>query len=232
MLTMAGAKRTVLLLGVLCLGASCAAATIAIAAPGRSPAHVVHACRRHVKRRRCRKPRSGKHLRRKHQRTAPKSSLPGEPGTNTSLTAPPAAVIPGAKTGAGGGASSGSAGADGGAAPAGGGAPVTANGPAAPAGPAHVQVTAEDSNGYHFILSRTAVPAGEVVIEFVNHGQDEHNIHAVEPAAGTEAGGLAENALPGTHTDLTLDLRAGSYTLFCSLPGHEAKGMKATLTVE
>ncbi len=53
----------------------------------------------------------------------------------------------------------------------------------------HVQVTAEDSNGYHFILSRTSVPAGPVVIEFVNHGQDEHNIHAVEPTKAQKPAG-------------------------------------------
>jgi len=29
-----------------------------------------------------------------------------------------------------------------------------------------------------------------------------------------------------------LEMHAGSYTLFCTLPGHEAKGMKATLLVE
>jgi plastocyanin len=114
-----------------------------------------------------------------------------------------------------------------------GSAPPATETPAAPAGPVHVQVTAEDSNGYHFILSRTSVPAGPVVIEFVNHGQDEHNIHAVEqPAETTEAGGLKENVKPGAHTTLSLNLHAGSYTLFCSLPGHEALGMKATLTVE
>jgi plastocyanin len=96
-----------------------------------------------------------------------------------------------------------------------------------------VQVTAEDTSGYHFILSRTSVPAGPVVLEFVNHGQDEHNLHAVEqPAETTEAGGLKENVKPDAHTDLALNLHAGSYTLFCSLPGHEAKGMKATLKVE
>jgi plastocyanin len=100
-----------------------------------------------------------------------------------------------------------------------------------PSGPTHVQVTAEDTDGYRFILSRTTVPAGEVVIEFVNHGQDEHNLHAVESTAGAEAGSLP-NTAPGAHPQLKLDLRSGSYTLFCSLPGHEAKGMKATLTVQ
>jgi plastocyanin len=132
-------------------------------------------------------------------------------------------VIPGAGPG-GSGSSPGSS--------AGSGTPSPTEPPVAPAGPAHVQVTAEDTSGYHFILSRTSVPAGPVVIEFVNHGQDEHNLHAVEPAEGTEAGGLKENVKPDARTDLTLNLHAGSYTLFCSLPGHEAKGMKATLAVE
>jgi plastocyanin len=146
------------------------------------------------------------------------SGAPTDPWTGA-----PAPVIPGAGSGASGGSSPGS--------PAGGGAAPTET-PAAPAGPVHVQVTAEDTSGYHFILSRTTVPAGPVVIEFVNHGQDEHNLHAVEPAEGVEAGGLKENVKPDAHTDLPLNLHAGSYTLFCSLPGHEAKGMKATLAVE
>ena len=53
--------------------------------------------------------------------------------------------------------------------------------PTAPAGPAHVQVTAEDSSGPIASSSPApTVPAGQVVIEFVNHGQDEHNLHAVD----------------------------------------------------
>jgi plastocyanin len=220
---MSGASRFLLLLGVLCL-VSCAAATIALAAPEHRSADALHACR-HVKHRRCRRHPTGKQLHRKHKPGAPKPSLPENPGAARTLTAPPAPVIPGAgSTGSGSGGSGTSPGATG-------GAPV-AEAPAAPAGPAHVQVTAEDTGAFRFILSRSSVPAGPVAIEFVNHGQDEHNIHAVEPAEGTEAGGLKENVQPGAHTDLTLNLHAGSYTLFCSLPGHEAKGMKATLAVE
>lgn len=94
-----------------------------------------------------------------------------------------------------------------------------------------MQVTAEETEGFRFVLSRTSVPAGKVIIEFVNHGQDEHNLHAVESAAGTQAGSLP-NTLPGAHPELTVELRPGSYTLFCSLPEHEAKGMKATLVVQ
>jgi plastocyanin len=211
-----------LLTCLLCASAGTIAA-VAIAAPGHRPAHTAHVCRRHAQHHR--------HClsHRKHERgsgskpSAPKgvSKGAGSSGTSTDpLTGVPAPVIPGA--GSGSGSSPGSSG--------GGVAPTET--PVAPAGPAHVQVTAEDTSGYHFILSRTSVPAGPVVIEFVNHGQDEHNLHAVEPAEGTEAGGLKENVKPNNHTDLTLNLHAGSYTLFCSLPGHEEKGMKATLQVE
>jgi plastocyanin len=91
-----------------------------------------------------------------------------------------------------------------------------------------VQVTAQE---YSFTLSRPAVPAGKVIVEYVNRGQDEHNLHAIESSEGVEAGALP-NTLPGAHPQLSLNLRPGSYTLLCSLAGHEAKGMKATLVVQ
>ena len=95
----------------------------------------------------------------------------------------------------------------------------------------HVQVTAEDSEAFRFVLSRPTVPAGKVILEFVNHGQDEHNLNAVEAASETVAGSIPDT-VPNARPSLTLNLRPGSYRLFCSLPDHEAKGMKATLVVE
>jgi plastocyanin len=98
--------------------------------------------------------------------------------------------------------------------------------PAPPSVP-HVQVTAIE---YHFTLSRTTVPAGTVILDFVNHGQDEHNLN-VAPEEGPQDGALANTPSEGMG-ELKIQLRAGTYTLFCSLPEHEKKGMKATLTVE
>ncbi len=216
--------RSALLLCVLCACIGTLAAA-ALAAPGHRSSHSARACHR-TKHRHC--PSHRRHKRRSGlEPSAPKGVSKGAGSSGTSVdpwTGAPAPVIPGSGSGSESGSSSGSS--------AGGGSASPTETPTAPAGPVHVQVTAEDSNGYHFILSRTSVPAGPVVIEFVNHGQDEHNLHAVEPAEGTEAGGLKENVKPDAHTDLTLNLHAGSYTLFCSLPGHEAKGMKATLAVE
>ncbi len=90
-----------------------------------------------------------------------------------------------------------------------------------------VQVSAVE---YSFSLSRTSVPAGEVVLQFVNDGQDEHNLH-LETAHEAVAQSLPNTPSKGIG-ELHLIMRPGSYTLFCSLPMHEQKGMKATLTVE
>jgi len=215
-----------LLACVLCV-TSAAAAAVAIAAPGRRSAGAAHACHR-VKHHHCRLHPTGKQLHRKHK-GAPKPLLPKSTGTKntgtaTPFTAPPAPVIPGA-------GSAGSGSSDGGTSPGAAGGAPGAEAPATPTGPAHVQVTAEDTGAFRFILSRGSVPAGPVAIEFVNHGQDEHNLN-VKPGEESLVGSLP-NTAPGAHPSLpTLDLHAGTYTLFCSLPGHEAKGMKATLAVE
>ena len=97
--------------------------------------------------------------------------------------------------------------------------------PAPPSVP-HVQVIAVE---YGLTLSRSSVPAGKVVLELVNRGQDEHNLNAA-PLEGPLTASIA-NTASGAVVDETLEMRPGSYTLFCSLPDHEQKGMKATLVV-
>ncbi len=98
---------------------------------------------------------------------------------------------------------------------------------AAPPSIVHVQVVAVE---YHYTLSRTTVPAGKVAIQFVDDGQDEHNLNVLSGEGELEA------AFPTTVShglrEQTVNLRKGSFTLFCSLPEHEAKGMHATLTVQ
>jgi plastocyanin len=91
----------------------------------------------------------------------------------------------------------------------------------------HVEVTAVE---YSFTLSRTTVPAGKVIFDFVNHGQDEHNLNIL-PGEGPFAGRFANTPSEGMSEQAVM-LKPGSYTLFCSLPEHEKKGMKATLVVE
>jgi plastocyanin len=233
-MTVPRAARSGLLLCVLCL---LGGASAAIAASGRRSSHersshasnAARACHRHrAKHRHCLAVHDGKQTHhRKHKRgSLAKPSAPGDAATGTGSSgassapwsAAPTPLIPGSTTPGSGGTSPGSGGA----------APTET--PTAPAGPAHVQVTAEDTEAFRFVLSRPSVPAGEVVIEFVNHGQDEHNLN-VKPGEGEVEGSLP-NTAPNAHPSLSLKLHAGSYTLFCSLPHHEEKGMKATLKVE
>ncbi len=205
---------------------------VALATPGHRSAprhrrtHSAAACRRRARHRRC--PADPKHKSGARAKSVKHSR--GSASTGKGSGAIGGSTTPGT-TGAAPGAP-GATPASGATPPGlGGGTPPATESPGSPAAPAYVQVTAEDTEGFRFVLSRTSVPAGKVIIEFVNHGQDEHNLHAVEPADGSEAGSLP-NTVPGAHPQLTLDLRPGSYTLFCSLPGHEAKGMKATLVVQ
>jgi plastocyanin len=91
----------------------------------------------------------------------------------------------------------------------------------------HVQVSAVE---YAFTLSRTTVPAGKVIFQFVNNGQDEHNLQIEQPE-GPLVGSFADTPAKGIG-DLQLEMQPGRYKLLCSLPTHEQEGMKATLTVE
>jgi hypothetical protein len=83
---------------------------------------------------------------------------------------------------------------------------------------------------WRITLYRPRVPTGRVKFNVRNFGEDGHDL-AVRASSGRVLGALAE-LRPGTSGTLTLRLRKpGRYRLFCSLEGHEAKGMHAVLRV-
>ncbi|HEU0023420.1 MAG TPA: hypothetical protein VFQ12_02235 [Thermoleophilaceae bacterium] len=77
-------------------------------------------------------------------------------------------------------------------------------------------------------LYRTRVPAGRVRLNVHNYGEDGHDL-AVR-RRGEVLASIPEVS-PGEGDTLRVRLRRGRYTVFCSLEGHEAKGMKARLVV-
>ena len=80
-------------------------------------------------------------------------------------------------------------------------------------------------------LYRSKVPTGRVVFNVRNFGEDGHDL-AVRTASGRVLGAIGE-VRPGKTARLSLRLRKpGRYRLFCSLEGHEAKGMHALLRVK
>jgi hypothetical protein len=80
-------------------------------------------------------------------------------------------------------------------------------------------------------LYRAKVPTGRVKLNVRNFGEDGHDL-AIRTFAGRVLGSIPE-LRPGRSGTLTVRLREpGRYRVFCSLEGHEAKGMHAVLRVK
>jgi Cupredoxin-like domain len=80
-------------------------------------------------------------------------------------------------------------------------------------------------------LYRGKVPTGRVNFNVRNFGEDGHDL-TVRNASGRVLGAIGE-VRPGQTATLSVRLRKpGRYRLFCSLEGHEAKGMHALLRVK
>jgi plastocyanin len=73
-----------------------------------------------------------------------------------------------------------------------------------------------------------SAPAGTVSIAFTNSAPLEHNVTI---AQGSTILGATPTFAGGSRT-LTLKLKPGTYTFYCSVPGHRQAGMEGTLTVK
>ena len=69
--------------------------------------------------------------------------------------------------------------------------------------------------------------AGSVTIDFTNQQSLSHDV-AVEDSSGSELG--KTDLVSQGDASTTVDLQAGSYTFFCTVPGHREAGMEGTLT--
>ncbi|HTT30049.1 MAG TPA: plastocyanin/azurin family copper-binding protein [Solirubrobacteraceae bacterium] len=108
---------------------------------------------------------------------------------------------------------------------------VVATAAAAPAS-AHLLVYAQE---WSLWPSRSSVPAGKVIVQLWNRGQDAHDLRIRKVGAhGHMTGPVIDGikiTLPGQVSQATWDLKAGRYELYCSMPGHLKMGMHARLTV-
>lgn len=98
-------------------------------------------------------------------------------------------------------------------------------GPSQPAGSTMVTMTE-----FKFDPSTISVSAGKVVFFLVNGGTTSHDM-IIRDSNGNKVAG-SELISAGDSFVFTVDsIAAGTYTYFCDQPGHEASGMKGTLTV-
>ncbi len=87
---------------------------------------------------------------------------------------------------------------------------------------------AADAAALAFDQTDLTAKAGKVTIDFTNPAPLEHNVVIEED--GKELAGF-EPIIEGEES-LSADLKPGTYTFFCSVPGHREAGMEGTLTVE
>jgi plastocyanin len=76
-----------------------------------------------------------------------------------------------------------------------------------------------------FVEAPEQVPSGELVIELRNDGGLEHDVTIAELGDEVVAVAQAGQAARGT-----VNLPLGTYTYYCSIPGHRDAGMEGTLT--
>jgi plastocyanin len=87
-----------------------------------------------------------------------------------------------------------------------------------------------DPNGeLAYTSTRETAKAGKVTVEFKNPQALTHDV-AIEDSSGKEVG-ATELIADGSDTT-TVDLKPGTYTYFCTVPGHREAGMEGTLTVK
>jgi plastocyanin len=107
-------------------------------------------------------------------------------------------------------------------------APATTTAPAGGGG-STVDISTPSGTDLAYEQKDASATAGSVTINFDNQQSLQHDVK-VEDSAGTELGGT-DLVSSGTATG-TVDLQAGTYTFFCSVPGHREAGMEGTLNVK
>jgi uncharacterized cupredoxin-like copper-binding protein len=104
-------------------------------------------------------------------------------------------------------------------------APTAAAASSASGGGASTTINATEKD-FAIALDNSSVPAGSVTFKIKNNGPSPHDIGIKEL---NKASDIID---PGKSGEITVDLKAGTYTVICTIPGHEQLGMKMTLTVK
>jgi len=104
-----------------------------------------------------------------------------------------------------------------------------AGGGTASAGGSTVDISTPSGGSLAFDQKDVSAKAGTVTINFDNKQPIQHDVK-VEDSSGKELGGT--DLVSSSTANATVDLQPGTYTFFCSVPGHREAGMEGTLTVK
>ena len=88
---------------------------------------------------------------------------------------------------------------------------------------------ADPGGNLAYTSTSATAKAGEVTVDFNNPQPLTHDV-AIENSSGEEIG--ATELIADGSDSTTVDLKPGTYTYFCTVPGHREAGMEGTLTVK
>jgi uncharacterized cupredoxin-like copper-binding protein len=108
-------------------------------------------------------------------------------------------------------------------------ATTTAGGGGGGGGASTVDISTPSGSDLAYDQKDVSATAGNVTIDFDNKQALQHDV-AVEDSSGQEVG-ATDLVSSGTATT-SVDLQPGTYTFFCTVPGHREAGMEGTLTVK
>ncbi len=91
-----------------------------------------------------------------------------------------------------------------------------------------LEIDADPSGQLKFLASSASAKPGKVTLRMDNKSSVPHDI-AIKGAGVSQTGKVVSN---GGVSSVTTSLKPGTYTFYCSVDGHEAAGMKGTLTVK
>ena len=94
---------------------------------------------------------------------------------------------------------------------------------------ASIDVEADPSGNLAFTSGEISAKAGKDTVNFTNSSPVPHDVR-IEDENGKELGGT-ETISEGSES-ATVNLKPGTYTYLCSVPGHRQAGMEGTLTVK
>jgi uncharacterized cupredoxin-like copper-binding protein len=91
-----------------------------------------------------------------------------------------------------------------------------------------LEIDADPTGQLKFLASSGSATAGKVTLRMKNMSSVPHDI-AVKGGGLNQVGPVVSG---GGLSSLVVNLKPGTYTFYCSVDGHEAAGMKGTLTVK
>jgi plastocyanin len=91
-------------------------------------------------------------------------------------------------------------------------------------------LAADPGGQLKFTTKSLTAKAGKVAIKFTNMAPEMHNVTIQQGTSGPTVG--ATPTFTGGTRTLAVNLKPGTYTFFCSVPGHRAGGMQGTITVK